>query len=235
MTVDKKAIERIVSEAMSLGKKALSEPEAKNVLKACGIPVPRFKVVKDVTGALEAAKEIGFPLALKVISPEIAHKSDIGGVAVGIKDGRDIEERWSQMVLGVAIENPAATIEGFLVEEMAPNGVEVITGVIKDEQFGPVAMFGTGGVSVELMKDVAFRLAPIDVHGAIEMMSEVKGYPLLRGFRGDRLRDIGAVAEVIVRLAEVVGEVEGIREIEINPLIVYGEGVMAVDARAALE
>ncbi len=233
--MDKRLVERMVKEAMSLGKKALTEPESKEVLRACGIPVPMFRMAKDVTGALEAAAEIGYPVALKMVSPDIAHKSDIGGVAVNIKNDREIEEMWSQMILGVAMENPVAVIEGFLVEEMVPAGVEVIAGVINDEQFGPVAMFGTGGVSVELMKDVSFRLSPIDENEALEMMAEVKGYPLLRGFRGRPMMDVEAVARAIVKLVDAVEQTDGLRELEINPLIVYENGVMAVDARAVLD
>ncbi len=233
--MDNRTIERMVKEALSLGKRALSEPEAKEILRACGIPVPRFRVAKDVTGALAAAREIGYPVALKIVSTDIAHKSDYGGVALGLKDDREIEEKWSQMVLTVAMENPMAMIEGFLVEEMVPRGVEVITGVIKDEQFGPVAMFGIGGVSVELMKDVSYRLSPLDEKDAVEMMGEVKGWPLLRGFRGDTPKDIGAVADVLVKLTRLVEATGGLMEIEINPLIVYDEGVVAVDARAALK
>jgi len=228
-------VERIVKEAMSLGRKTLTEPETKEILRACGIPVPRFIVVKDVAGAIDAAEVIGYPLVMKIISPDMPHKSDFGGVAVGIKNAAEVEEKWSQMLLSVAMENPMAMIEGFIVEQMAPKGVEVITGVVRDAQFGPVAMFGIGGVSVELMKDVSFRLAPVDEKEALEMMAEVKGWPLLRGFRGDTPKDAEAVAEVIAKLVRVVEKTGGLREIEINPLIVYGEGVIAVDARASLD
>lgn len=233
--MDRWSVDRIVKEAMSLGRKTLTEPETKDILMACSIPVPRFIVVKDVAGALEAATEIGYPLVLKIISPDIAHKSDFGGVAVGIVDGRELEERWSQMFLTVAMENPMAMIEGFIVEQMAPKGVEVITGVVKDAQFGPVAMFGTGGVFVELMKDVSFRLSPVDEREALEMMGEVKGWPLLRGFRGDTPKDAPAVAAVIAKLVRIVEQTDGLKEIEINPLIVYDKGVIAVDARASLD
>jgi len=233
--VDNRAVERIVKEAMSLGRKTLTEPETKEVLKACGVPVPRFIVVKDVAGAIEAAAQIGYPLVMKIVSPDIPHKSDFGGVAVGIKDDSELEERWSQMFLTVAMENPTAIIEGFIVEQMVPKGIEVITGVVDDAQFGPVAMFGVGGVSVELMKDVSFRLAPVDEKEALEMMSEVKLWPLLKGFRGDTPKDAPEVARVISRLVSVVQETNGLREIEINPLIVYDEGVVAVDARATLD
>lgn len=233
--MDNRGIDRIVKEAMSLGRKTLTEPETKEILRACSVPVPRFVVVKDVAGALDAAGEIGYPLVMKIISPDIPHKSDLGGVAVGIRDAAELEERWSHIFLSVAMENPMAVIEGFIIEQMAPKGVEVITGVIKDAQFGAVAMFGTGGVSVELMKDVSFRLAPVDEKEALEMMAEVKGWPLLRGFRGDTPKDAEAVAEVISKLVRVVEETDGLREIEINPLIVYDEGVIAVDARASVD
>lgn len=233
--MDNWSVERIVKEAMSLGRKTLTEPETKEILRACGIPVPKFIVVKDVAGALEAAEEIGYPLVLKIVSQDIPHKSDFGGVAVGIKDAAEIEEKWSQMFISVAMENPMAMIEGFIVEEMVPKGIEVITGVVKDAQFGPVAMFGLGGVSIELMKDVSFRLSPLDEREALEMMAEVKGWPLLRGYRGDTPKDSRAVAGVLVKLASIVGQTDGLKELEINPLIVYDKGIIAVDARASLD
>lgn len=232
--MDKMGIERIVNEAFSLGKKTLTEPEAKEILKLSSVNVPRFRVVKDVNGAIEAASEIGYPVVLKLISPDIAHKSDIGGVAVGLKNSGEIEDKWSQMILNVAEENPVAMIEGFLVEEMAPRGAEVIIGVVKDEQFGPVVMFGTGGVAVELMKDVSFRLAPLSREEAFEMISEVKGFPLLTGYRGAPVRDLDAIADVIMKLSGMVEKTEGIKEFEINPLIVYEKGAIAVDARASI-
>ncbi len=230
----KRAIERIVKEALSLGEKALVEPEAKEVLKLSSIPVPRFQVVKDVRAAVEAAESIGYPVVLKVVSADIVHKSDIGGVATNIKTKEEIEHQWSTMLLRVADQSPLAMIEGFMIEEQVPKGVEVIAGAVRDEQFGVVVMFGTGGVAVELMKDVSFRLAPIDRTEALEMMSEVKGFPLLTGFRGDTIKDVFAIADVLVKLAEIVEKTDGLKELEINPLMVYEEGIMAVDARARL-
>lgn len=230
----KRAIERIVKEALSLGEKALVEPEAKEVLKLSSIPVPRFQVVKDVRAAVEAAESIGYPVVLKVVSADIVHKSDIGGVATDIKTKEEIERQWSTMLLRVADESPTAMIEGFMIEEQVPKGVEVIAGAVKDEQFGVVVMFGTGGVAVELMKDVSFRLAPIDRTEALEMMAEVKGFPLLTGFRGDTIKDVFAIADVLVKLAEIVEKTDGLKELEINPLMVYEQGIMAVDARARL-
>lgn len=229
-----KSIERLIQEAMSLGRKTLVEPEAKEVLKLGSIPVPRFLVVKDVNTAVKAADDIGYPLVLKIVSPDIPHKSDVGGVALGLKDADDLQAHWSSMILNVADENPVAMIEGFMLEEMVPKGVEVIVGAINDDQFGVVVMFGTGGVSVELMQDVSFRLAPLDRDEAIEMIKEVRGFPLLEGYRGDSAKDVDAIAEVIIKIANIVEGVNGIKELEINPLVVYEKGAIAVDARAVL-
>lgn len=231
---EKAAIEKIVKEAMSLGRKALVEPEAKAVINLASIPVPRHRAVKDMAGAFEAASDIGYPVALKLVSPDMLHKSDIGGVALGIKDSKELEASWSRMVLGAAREAPAAVIEGFIVEEMAGRGTEVIVGGIRDAQFGPAVMFGLGGVAVELLKDVSFRLAPVSKEEALGMISEVKSFPLLTGFRGGKPRDLDAVAETIIKVGRIMDEVSAIKELEINPLVVYERGALAVDARAVL-
>ncbi len=233
--VDGKEITRLVTEAISLGRKSLVEPEAKRVLELADIRVPRFEVVKDVSGALEAADRIGYPVVLKLVSPDLIHKREIGGVALDIKGPEEVEQRWAEMILCVADENPLATIEGFLIEEMLPpKGAEVIVGVVRDEQFGPVVMFGIGGTPVELLKDVSFRLAPVTRDEAFEMIGEIKGFPLLMGFRGDSIKDLSAIAEVIVGISRLVEETEGITELEVNPLMVYETGAVVVDARATL-
>ena len=135
------------------------------------------------------------------------------------------------MVKNISHKVPTAKIDGFLLEEMSPRGVEVIIGGLRDPQFGPVVMFGTGGISVELMKDVSYRIAPLDKKEALEMIREVKGYPLLTGFRGSKPADIDSLSETIVKLSEILIEIEDIKEIEINPLIVYEKGVAAVDVK----
>lgn len=234
MNIEKSAIEKIIKEALSVRANALIEPEAKEVLRISSIPVPRFELVKDVNDALGAAERIGYPVVLKIVSADIPHKSDIGGVALNITNGKELQDNWAQMIMSVADESPLAMVEGFLVEEMVPKGVEVIVGVVKDPQFGPLVMFGTGGVAVELMKDVAFRLAPLNRDEALELISEVKGFPLLMGYRGDTRKDIDALADVIIKVSNIVMEVGGFKELEINPLMVYEKGVVAVDARAAL-
>jgi len=233
--MDLHGIERLVKEALSLEKENLTEPEAKEILRLSGIAVPRFEVVKDVNVANEEGEKIGYPLVLKLVSPSIIHKSDVGGVKVGLKGPGEIEDAWSEMILRVADERPMATIEGFIIEEMVPPGVELILGATKDTQFGVTAMFGTGGVAVELMKDVSFGLAPMDEEAALKMMREVKGFPLLEGYRGGGACDIKAVARVLVTISKVVEATDGLKALEINPLIAYKEGVVAVDARAELD
>jgi acetyl-CoA synthetase (ADP-forming) len=233
--MDVRSMERIVKETLSLGRKVLVEPEAKELLRLASFPVPKSRVVKDVTAALEAAREIGFPVALKLVSPDIIHKSDAGGVFLNIMNEKEIEEQWSSVILGVADDYPTALIEGFLIEEMAPRGAEVIVGAIRDEQFGPAVMFGIGGVTVELMKDVSFRLAPITREEAFEMMGEVKGFPILTGYRGQTIKDLGAIADALIKLGDIMGRVDGLKEFEINPLIVHERGAVVADARAVLE
>jgi len=232
--MDKKEVERIVKEALSLGRLTLVEPDAMEVLRLNSIPVPDFSVVKDVSAAIETSEKIGFPVVLKLVSPNVVHKSEVGGVAVGLKDSNELVTRWAQMILDVADKNPSVMIEGFIIEKMAPKGLEVIVGGIKDEQFGPVVMFGAGGIAAELVRDVSFRLAPIDRDTAFEMMSETKCFPLLTGYRGETVKDLDAVADVLIKLSAILEETDGLREIEINPLLVYDKGVLAVDARAVL-
>ena len=232
--MDTGSMDRIVKEALSVGRKVLVEPEAKEVLRLASFPLPRSKAVKDVAGAIDAAREIGFPVALKLISPDIMHKSDAGGVFLNIMDEQEIEEKWSQIILGVADDYPTALIEGFLIEEMVKKGAEVIIGCVRDEQFGPAVMFGIGGVTVELMKDVSFRLAPITRGEAFEMMGEVKGFPILTGYRGQTVKDLDAIADALIKLGDIVGRIEGIKEFEINPLIVHERGAVVADARAVL-
>jgi acetyl-CoA synthetase (ADP-forming) len=227
-------MERLVKEALSLGRTTLTEPETYEILNACSIAVPRHRVVKDVRSALIAAEVVGYPLVLKVVSREIAHKSEAGGVATGVRDGSALEMAWSRLVIAVSEKRPEAAIEGVIVEEMVSTGVEVIAGAMMDEQFGPIAVFGTGGVAVELMKDVSIRLAPLSRSEADEMIREVRGFPLLGGFRGDSPKDIAAIADVLMKLAAAVEEIGGLKEIEVNPLVVHERGAVAADARAVL-
>ncbi len=231
----KEEIKEFVERKRALEKTTLSEPEAKEILALGGISVPRFMVIEDVNEVVDAAEGFGYPLVLKVVSSSIRHKSDVGGVSLDIKNSAELSERLSLMLLHIADESPMSVIEGFILEEMLPGGVEVVVGAIKDSQFGVVVMFGTGGVTVELMGDVSFRLAPTKKNEVLDMLKEVRGFPLLEGYRGDSAKDIDAVVDLILQVARIVEETDGLKELEINPLIVYEEGVVAVDAHAVLE
>jgi acetyl-CoA synthetase (ADP-forming) len=233
--MSRKEIKELIDKNLALERMILSEPEAKGLLALGAVPVPRFIVVEDVNAVVDAAEGFGYPLVLKVISHNIRHKSDVGGVSLDIKDPEELSERLSLMLLHIADESPTSIIEGFVLEEMLPKGVEVIVGAIKDDRFGVVVIFGTGGVTVELMSDVSFRLAPVKKDEVIEMIKEVRGFALLEGQGGESARDIDAVAELIGKVARIVEETDRLKELEINPLIVYEEGVVAVDAHAVLE
>jgi len=213
--------------------KILTEHEAKKVLSKYGIPVTQGSIAKSADDAFRIASSIGFPVAMKISSPDISHKSDVGGVVLNIKKD-DVKAAYSDMILRVRKAVPGANIEGVLVQQMAPSGHEVIVGLKKDAQFGHALMFGLGGIFVEIYKDVSFRVTPIDKKEALEMISEIKGYPILKGFRGRKPADVDAVADVLVSVSEMAQK-ENIVELDINPLIVGEKGAIAVDARAMVE
>jgi len=230
-----KEIPRIFSQAAKEGRKSLLETEAKTLCMEYDIPVTRFKLAKDEEEAAKYATAIGFPIVLKIVSPDIVHKSDVGGVIVGIKNLRHVRTGYRQIVKNVKKHNPDAKIVGILVQEMAPSGTEVIVGSIKDPQFGPAIMFGLGGVFVEVLKDVTFRIAPITEDEAAEMISEVKAYPLLKGYRNTPPADLKAITKILVNTSRLVTEHPEIRELDLNPIMVYEKGAKAVDARIILE
>lgn len=225
----------MINDAISSGRKALLEPEAKSLLSAWGIDVPGSILIEPEEAKAEVkVKGISPPYVLKVVSPDILHKSDVGGVITDLKGVEEISTALNEINRNIKKSAPKARIEGFLLEEMAPKGIEVIIGGLRDDQFGPAVMFGIGGIAVELMKDVSYRLAPLDKEEAMSMMKELKSYPLLTGYRGSSAVDLGKLGEAIVKVSEMITELEGIKEMEINPLIAYKDGVMAVDARVVL-
>ena len=211
------------------------ETEAKTVCMEFGIPVTKFELAKNEADAVTFAKSIGFPVVLKIVSPEIIHKSDIGGVVVGIKNAREVTDAYEKILKNVEKNAPKARIEGVLIEEMAPSGTEVIVGSVKDLQFGPAIMFGLGGIFVEVLKDVTFRIAPITEDEAREMIGEVKAYPLLTGYRNTPPVDLEAITKILLDTSRLVMEHMEIKELDLNPIIVYEKGAKTVDARIILE
>ncbi len=224
----------LLKDAIREGRKILLEPEAKGLLKSIEVPVPPYEVVRDIEEAQKKAERLGYPVVLKVISPDITHKTEAGGVCTGITDEEALKKAWMEMVLKVAHKRPGARIEGFVVEKMVKRGVEVIVGTIRDEQFGPVVMFGTGGIAVELFKDVSYRLAPVSLEGAHDMMREPKGFVLLNGYRGAPPCDVEALAHTLVKVSRLLCDLKELEGFEVNPLVVYEQGVIAVDAKATL-
>jgi len=216
------------------GRKWLLEPEAKRICKLYGINVPDGYLVKSVDEALEAAKKLGYPVVLKVVSPQVLHKSDIGGVVIDINSEQALIEAYNTIISNVETKIPNAEVIGFLIEKMARPSTEVIIGMTRDPQFGSVIMFGLGGIFVELFKDVSFRIAPLERRDAEEMIKEIKAYPLLEGFRGREPADIDSLINLLLKVSKFSIEFEDIKEIDLNPVFVYKDGLITVDARMIL-
>jgi len=226
---------RIFKEAYREGRKYLLETEAKTVCMEYEIPVTSFKLAKNEAEAVKFAEEIGYPIVLKIVSPDIIHKSDVGGVIVDLKSAKDVRNAYKQIIENVKRHKPKAKIVGLLVQEMVPSSTEVIVGAIKDPQFGPAVMFGLGGIFVEVLKDVTFRVAPITEDEAQEMITEVKAYPLLKGYRNTPPVDIDAITKILLNTSRLVMEHQEIKELDLNPIMVYEKGAKTVDARIILE
>jgi acyl-CoA synthetase (NDP forming) len=208
--------------------------EALELCQAYGIPVAPWALAADVGEALRLAEQVGYPLALKVVSPEISHKSDMGGIALGIEDGRSLERACRAMLERVRSGAPDAELAGFLLQQMVGGGREVILGGKQDRGFGPVVMFGLGGIYVEVFDDVALRVAPITPTDADSMIAEPRGSRLLRGVRGEKPADVKAVADCLLKLSRLICDLPEIEEIDVNPLVVFEKGALAVDARIVL-
>jgi acyl-CoA synthetase (NDP forming) len=217
--------------AKSEGRTVLTEIESKQVLAAAGIPVAEAHLAADAEEAAKAAKKVGFPVVIKIVSPDITHKSDVGGVRIGLDSKKDVQAAFEEMMEAVRSKQPDARIAGVAVQAMAPTGTEVIVGVSKDPQFGHVIMFGLGGVLVEVLKDVAFRIVPLEARDARQIVREIKGYPVLEGVRGQGPADVAALESLILKLSEFVEANPQVEELDLNPVFVYGDGVIAVDAR----
>ena len=211
----------------------LTENDTKKLLAGYGIPITEGSIATSADEATEIAQNIGYPVAMKISSPDIPHKSDIGGVVLNVGQ-EDVGTKYNELVSHIKEKSPQARIEGILVQQMAPQGHEVIIGLKKDAQFGHALMFGLGGIFVEVYKDVSFRIVPIDRNEALGMISEIKGYPILKGIRGMKKADINAIADVLVSVSEMADK-ENIIELDINPLMVDENGAVAVDARAMVE
>jgi len=228
------SIASIIDKARADKRTLLTEVESKDILEEAGIPTARARLASSAQQAAEIAQEIGFPVALKIVSPDISHKSDIGGVKLGLKTTEEVTAAFDEIIAAAEKAQPKAKVDGVSVQQMARPGVEVIMGMTQDPQFGPVLMFGLGGIFVEVLKDVSFRLVPIAARDARQMVQEIKGHPLLEGYRGQEPADIEALERLLLRLSDFIEKHPEISELDLNPIFAYKDGALAVDARIVL-
>ena len=227
--------QQVIEKARNEGRNLLTEIEAKELLKGAGISVVETKLAKTKDEAMVISEQLGFPVVVKIASPDVVHKSDAGGVKLGVATAAEVGEAYDSIMSAIKKEYPDASIQGVSVQKMARTGVEVIIGMSKDAQFGPVLMFGLGGVLVEILKDVSFRIVPLVKRDAREMIKEIKGYPLLEGYRGSEPVDIANLEELLLKVSEFVEKTPDIKELDLNPIFAYSDGAVAVDARVILE
>jgi len=216
-------------------KTQLTEIKAKELLKEAGIPVIETKLARTKKEAISLSRIMGFPVVLKIASPEIIHKSDSGGVKLQLTNVTQVGKAYSEIMSSIRQNLSRVRIEGVSVQKMARPGVEVIVGMSQDAQFGPVLMFGLGGILVEVLKDVSFRMVPVTRRDANEMIREIKGYSLLQGYRGQESVDISSLEQIIVKVSGFVEQSPQIKELDLNPIFAYKDGAVVVDARIILE
>jgi len=214
-------------------RRLLTEIEAKELVKQAGINVIETRLATSKKEALSISKQIGFPVVLKVVSPDVIHKTDSGGVKLNLGTARQVDTAYDD-IKTMKKQYPEASIQGVSVQKMARPGVEVIIGVSKDAQFGPVMMFGLGGILVEILKDVSFRIIPLEKRDAAEMIREIKGFPLLEGYRGQEKVDLDNLEDLILKVSDYIDQHPEVEELDLNPVIAYSDGAVAVDARVVL-
>lgn len=228
------SVKKVFEETIQTDHKVITEELSKSILKTYGVKVPPFALVTSAEEAVKQAKKIGFPLVMKVVSPQILHKTDVGGVKVGLDNVNDVKKTFKDMY-GRLSKKKGVDVKGILLEKMVPKGVELIVGVQNDSQFGPVIMVGLGGIMTEVMKDVAFRMLPISTSDAKSMLSELKGSALLKGFRGSESIDTNMVAKMLVQIGKLgVENADYINSIDFNPVVVYPKSHFVVDAKIIL-
>ena len=211
--------------------RVMLEPGAISLLRTYGIEYPDHAVATSPNQAAEIADRLGYPVVLKVISPDVLHKSDVGGVALALEDAQSVRDACRDLLVSVRAQVPGATIEGVLVCRQAAGGLEVIVGALDDAMFGPTLMFGLGGIFTEVLKDVTFRIIPLLCKDAEEMVREIKGYPLLEGRRGQPGYDVDALVGLLLAVSQMIVERPEIEELDLNPVRVFTQGLAVLDAR----
>jgi acyl-CoA synthetase (NDP forming) len=229
--VDPSTTNQIIAEATAAGRSALSEIESKKILEAIGIPAAIPEHATSANDAALIAARMGFPVVLKVLSPEVTHKSEVGGVELNLRTADEVRLAFGRIRDALAKHQPAARFEGVAVQPMAKPGLELIAGIVRDERFGPLIVVGLGGIFVELLKDTALRLAPVDVKEARTMLLSLRGAAMLHGVRGAAAVDLDAVANAIAKLSEFAAATPEIKEMDLNPIVAYPSGIITLDAR----
>jgi acyl-CoA synthetase (NDP forming) len=215
-------------------KRPLLETEAKELLREYGIPVPDFKLIKTEDEIDKITEKFSYPLTMKIVSPDILHKSDAGGVKLNIQDEREAKLAYQEIIFNAKKYNKEAKISGIIAYSMIPQETEIIIGMMKDPCFGPTIMFGLGGIFVEILKDISFRILPIEARDAEEMISEIKGYKILKGIRGEAPKDVQAIKDLLLKISQLTLDNPEIKEMDLNPIFVFNQGLQVVDARMIL-
>jgi acetyl coenzyme A synthetase (ADP forming)-like protein len=234
--VDEDKVRQAFATVRSEGRLKVGDAEARQIMRAYGLTIPRSELARDSEEAVAMAEAIGYPVVLKIASPDILHKTDIGGVKLNLMNATDVRDAFDLLTYRARRYMPEANIWGTLVQEMVPPGKEVIIGVNRDPQFGPLLLLGLGGIYVEVLKDVSFRIAPIARWEAEEMIGELRSAPLLRGHRGERPADLEAIVDCMLRVSQLAVDFPEIVELDVNPLMVHeeGKGAVALDMRLVL-
>lgn len=227
-------MDRIIQRAIKEARKTLLENEAKAVCKEYGIRSSKWRLVTNVRDAVKAAARLGFPVVMKIVSPDIMHKTEAGCVEVGLGHSKDVRAAYGRILNNAKRYRPDARLHGMLVEKMQPPGVEVIVGALRDAQFGPTFMFGLGGVLVEILEDVSFRVAPLSERAARDMIHEIKGYAVLKGYRGRAPVDEESLVRILMASSAIMVNHPEISQIDLNPVLAYADRAVAVDARITL-
>jgi acetyltransferase len=234
--VNRRRVQRIVARHLKVGQWQVGEAQAKAILRAYDFNVPPGQLAMDVEEAVEVAEKIGYPVAMKIASQDIIHKSDLGGVKLGLASADAVRDTFDLMMIRIKQRVPCARIEGVYIETMCKRGREIILGMTRDPQFGPMLMFGLGGIFVEVMKDVTFHIAPITKDESMQMLESTRSFALLKGVRGQASVDLDAIATALQRISQLVTDFPQIEEMDINPFIVgvVGAESIAADARITL-
>ncbi len=228
-------MDEIIAAARKEGRTSLTELESKQILKEMGINTTEIRLARSKEEAVARSQELGFPVVLKIVSPDILHKTDVGGVKLSLNNKEDVGNAYDEIISLIKKHQPSAKIQGVSVQPMARPATEVIIGMSKDPQFGPVLMFGLGGILVEILKDISFRIVPLTGRDANEMIREIKGYPVLEGYRGQEPANIAVLEQLLLKVSEFAESNPEIKELDINPIFAYRDSALAIDARVILE